>query len=88
MVGESTKQESNIVKSISENQKVSITCYQQRKPVDSRLETRDLTKTTIVNKVKASKRKMQMSYKEVECMKKKQKVQLLQLNTLTDKIIN
>ncbi|PWA50981.1 Transcription elongation factor, TFIIS/CRSP70 [Artemisia annua] len=39
MVNETTKNESSIVKKISEkaeNQKGSITCYQQRKPVDSR----------------------------------------------------
>ncbi|PWA56582.1 putative mediator of RNA polymerase II transcription subunit 26b [Artemisia annua] len=88
MVNETTKNESSIVKKISEkadNQKGSITCYQQRKPVDCRVETGDQqgpTRTIIEKNFEASKRKMQTSYKEVECMKKKRKIQLLQLNEL------
>ncbi|GJQ98751.1 transcription elongation factor TFIIS/CRSP70 [Tanacetum coccineum] len=88
MVNETTNNESSTVKKISEKaetQKGSIACYQQCKPVDSRVETGDQkgpARTIIEKNFEASKKKIKMSYKEIECMKKKRRIQLLQLNEL------
>ncbi|PWA47302.1 Transcription elongation factor, TFIIS/CRSP70 [Artemisia annua] len=85
MVDKSLKNKSSIAKPVSErakNQQSLVTCDQPR---DFDVKTGDQkgpTSTIIEKKLEASKRKLQRSYKEVECMKKKRKIQVLQLHEL------
>ncbi|PWA50979.1 Transcription elongation factor, TFIIS/CRSP70 [Artemisia annua] len=88
MVDKSLKNKSSIAKPVSErakNQQSSVTCDQRCKPMDSDVKTGDQkgpTSTIIEKKLEASKRKLHRSYEEVECMKKKRKIQVLQLHEL------
>ncbi|GKD77043.1 transcription elongation factor TFIIS/CRSP70 [Tanacetum coccineum] len=88
MVDETRKKKSSIAKPVSEiakNQQSSVTCDQRCKPRDSDVKIGDQkgpTSTTIEKKLEASKMKLQRSYTEIESMKKKRKIQVLQLHQL------
>ncbi|GJY79781.1 transcription elongation factor TFIIS/CRSP70 [Tanacetum coccineum] len=75
IVDESLKKKSSIAKPISENQ-----TSQHCKQIDSDVKT--ATSTNFEKKLEASRRKMQNTYNEFESMKKKRKIQVLQLHQL------
>ncbi|GJY96944.1 transcription elongation factor TFIIS/CRSP70 [Tanacetum coccineum] len=85
MVDETMKKKSSIASSKKSTEFGHLCCDQRCKPRDSDVKTGDQkgpTSTTLEKKLEASKRKLQRSYKEIESMKKKRKIQVLQLHQL------